>query len=682
VRHADTHADTEVIAASKLPQGADESGRARLALEATQQQLAREVAGARTLQGISTRLISEVTPESLFAQILDAAMELMSADAAGIQMLSADGQSLMLLGSKNFHPASAAYWRHVRTDAACACATAFRGRQRVVVDNVETSELLRDTQDLAEYRRSSVRAAQITPLNSRTGDPLGMISTHWRHPHAPTDDDFRLFDVLARQAADLIERARAEEAIRLSEEKYRSLFESMGEAFYLIEIVRDKDGRPADLLYLDENAAGIRLIGVSVIGKRLSKLNPRALPDWLPILDRVAQTCKSERFEKIAVSTGKWQYFHVFPAGKDRVGVLSKDISSRKLAEEALRESEERFRAIANTSPVIIWMSDANGRCVFVNQPWLDFTGQSFEEATADGGWAQPIHPEDVPIISSIYLPALERREVFQVDFRLRRADGEYRSIVSTGAPRFHGDGSFAGHVGSSLDVTERRQAEEALATINQQLADAKEDERARIARELHDDVVQRLVGLGWRLGAARDISSAPASGSVAGKIESIRAEIMNLAREVQTLSHRLHPAWMEYLGIADTVALLCREMSRGSGVEIVCQVENVREVLSRESAVCLHRVLQEALQNAIKHSRAAKVEVSLRAVPGEIEMTVQDFGVGFDPVARAYRGLGLTSMRERLKAVGGRLSIWSQADGATIQAYVPVAQAEPDNPA
>jgi PAS domain S-box-containing protein len=667
--------DDKSVGASKHLRGAGESGRAQIAFRESRERLAHEIAGARTLQAISTRLISEVTQESLFAQLLDAAMELMGADFSSIQLLAADGKTLVLIGWRNFPPASAAHWRHITTDQGCACGMALREKKRVLISDVEASEFIEEGEDLQEYRRCGIRAVQSSPLYSRSGHPLGMISTHWRHPHAPTDGDFMLFDVLARQAADLIERTRAEEAVRISEAKYRSLFENMDEAFYLIEILRDEHGRPADLLYLDENAAGVRLVGISVTGKRLGKLNPGALPEWLPIIDRVAQTGNSERFERFASSTCRWQDYHVFHAGKDRVGVLSSDIMSRKLAEEALRESEEKFRAMANTAPVIIWMSDVESRCEYVNQPWLDFTGQSLEEATGEG-WAQPIHPEDIPAIQSSYRQARERREVFHVDFRLRRADGEYRWVACSGAPRQHADGSFAGYVGSSIDVTERRQAEEAMATMNQRLADAQDDERARIARELHDDVVQRLVGLGWRLGAASGPSPAEESESGVREIENIRSEMMSLAKDVQALSHRLHPGWIEFLGIAAAARVLCREVSRHSGVEIVCHVEGVPDGLSRENAVCLHRVLQEGLQNAIKHSRAPKVDVSIRAVRDEIEMTVKDFGVGFDPGARAHQGLGLTSMRERLKAVGGRLSIWSEPDGTTLQAYVPVAGA------
>lgn len=305
-----------------------------------------------------------------------------------------------------------------------------------------------------------------------------------------------------------------------------------------------------------------------------------------------------------------------------------------------------------------------------------------FHRADAGGvarrrGWGLPIHPDDVPSIQSTYSDAHERRESFQVYFRLRRADGEYRWIVSSGAPRFDGEGSFAGFVGSSIDITERRQAEEALATINQRLADAQEDERGRIARELHDDIVQRLAALGWQIGGVSD--PAHVSETATRELAGIRAEVMNLAKDVQALSHRLHPAWIELFGIGPAANALCRGISRQSGVEIDCQIEDVPEVFSRKSAVCLHRVLQEALQNAVKHSRSPGIEVSLRVSGDDIEMVVKDFGIGFDPGTQAHRGLGLTSMKERLKAVGGRLSIASQPDGTTIHAYVPMAQSEAD---
>src|SRR5262245_14108617 len=202
-----------IIGASKSLRDITESKQTQRALQDSEQRLASEIAGARTLQAISTRLISESTLESLFVQILDAAIELMSADAGSIQMLAPDGESLTLLGCKNFHPESAAFWQRVTAEASSTCGRALRTGERVLVSDVERCDVMGGTQDLEAYRRSGIRAVQSTPMRSRSGRALGMISTHWLTPHAPTEHDFRLFDVLVRQAADLIERAQTEEAL-------------------------------------------------------------------------------------------------------------------------------------------------------------------------------------------------------------------------------------------------------------------------------------------------------------------------------------------------------------------------------------------------------------------------------------------------------------------------------------
>jgi len=181
------------------------------------------VAGAKTLQSISTRLISESTPESLYEQILGAAMELMASDAASVQMLAADHTSLRLIAWRNLHPDSAAFWQRVAVGAGSICSKALSDNERVVVADVEASEFIAGTEDQHEYRRSGIRAVQSTPLRSRSGRLLGMLSTHWRTPHDPTEEDFRFFDVLARQAADLIERTLAEETLRESEERFRRI---------------------------------------------------------------------------------------------------------------------------------------------------------------------------------------------------------------------------------------------------------------------------------------------------------------------------------------------------------------------------------------------------------------------------------------------------------------------------
>jgi len=412
-----------IIGASKIARDVTESKRAQAALRASERRLAAEIAGVRTLQAISTRLISESTQESLFAQILEAAIELMAADAGSVQMLAEDAASLTLLGCRHFHPESAVFWRRVTADASSACGHALRTGERVLVADVENCSFMTGTRDLDAYRRSGIRAVQSTPLRSRSGRPLGMISTHWRRPHTPTEDDFSLFDVLARQASDLIERAAAEAA----------------------------------------------------------------------------------------------------------------------------------------------------------------------------------------------------------------------------------------------------------LSTISQRLIEAQEEERAHIARELHDDINQRLALLGTRLSTLAHAVPGTATKDVR-KIEEAHLQVVGLLKDIQALSHRLHPPQLEFLGIAEASASMCREIASQYGVQVDFHAENVPQVMSTRIAVCLYRVLQEALQNAMKHSGAGRVEVQLCRESDQIELRVDDLGTGFELKANHGRGLGLESMRERLKAVDGQLIIRSQPQqGTSIHARVPL---------
>jgi PAS domain S-box-containing protein len=342
-------------------------------------------------------------------------------------------------------------------------------------------------------------------------------------------------------------------------------------------------------------------------------------------------------------------------------------------AQAVVRESEGRFRLVANTAPVMIWMSGADKLCTYFNHGWLEFTGRPIELELGEG-WAEGVYPEDLERCFDTYKTAFDRRESYRSEYRLRRYDGEYRWVLNQGVPRLNVDGSFAGYTGTCVDVTDRKLAEEAISTVNRRLIEAQEEERTRIARELHDDISQQLALLAVSLQRLKQ--SLPASANVISReIGAANQQIVDLGNDVQALSHRLHSSKLGVLGLAAASAGFCREFSEQHGVQIDFRSENIARDLPKEASLCLFRVLQEALQNAAKHSGSRHFQVSLKGCSDEVTLTVHDSGIGFEPEeAMRRRGLGLTSMRERLRLVAGELSIDSQPRrGTTVHARIPL---------
>jgi PAS domain S-box-containing protein len=352
------------------------------------------------------------------------------------------------------------------------------------------------------------------------------------------------------------------------------------------------------------------------------------------------------------------------------------DISSERLAEVALRESEERFRLVANSAPVLIWMADTHRLCTYVNHSWLEFTGRPMELELGNG-WAEGVHPDDLQWCLDTYVRSFDAREKFTMEYRIRRYDGEYRWILDLGVPRFNQDGSFAGYIGSCVDVTDRKLAEETLSGVNSRLIEAQERERARISRELHDDISQRLAMLTIELEqlGQKFYDSPP---DLLHRVARLRNISGDLASDVQSLSHELHSSKLEYLGITTAMRAFCHEFSNQQNVEVVFDHDDVPRTLPQDISLCLFRVSQEALQNAVKHSGVRHFDVELRCAPDAISLTVHDSGAGFDREgALKTKGLGLVSMAERVKLVGGRFSIDSQPHrGTTIRARVPLSKA------
>jgi signal transduction histidine kinase len=241
--------------------------------------------------------------------------------------------------------------------------------------------------------------------------------------------------------------------------------------------------------------------------------------------------------------------------------------------------------------------------------------------------------------------------------------------MLDIGVPRFHKDGSFAGYIGSCIDVTEHKVAQEAMSDLTRKLVEAQEQERTRIGRELHDDINQRLAMLALEL---EQLQANPSE--MQTRLQDLRKQTAELSNDVQALSHELHSSKLEYLGVVSGIRSWCKEFGERQTMDIDFK-SDVSSVVPLDIGTSLFRVLQEALHNALKHSGAKYVEVQLHEESGEIHLTIRDLGKGCDiEAARQGRGLGLTSMQERVRLVKGTITIESKPmAGTTIHVRVPV---------
>lgn len=330
-----------------------------------------------------------------------------------------------------------------------------------------------------------------------------------------------------------------------------------------------------------------------------------------------------------------------------------------------LRESEKRFRLMADSTPSLVWMCDKGGKVTYLNDRRILFTGRDLEAGLGDV-WSAVIHPDDLQNVLAANSLALERQTEFSKEYRLRRRDGVYRWMLDIAAPRINGNGAFAGFIGSAVDITDQKLATEALEKIGGQLIEAQEEERSRIARELHDDICQRLALLSMELEQANRGSNG-SSGPPNPKIEEIRRHCSEIAIDVQALSHKLHSSKLDYLGVVAAIRSFCREFCQQYDVSVEFADENVPSFLPRDVSLSLFRVTQEALHNALKHSGVSQFSVSLRGTTDEIQLEVSDEGAGFNlEEAKQDRGLGLVSMQERIHLVQGTFAIESKVNCGT----------------
>jgi PAS domain S-box-containing protein len=324
----------------------------------------------------------------------------------------------------------------------------------------------------------------------------------------------------------------------------------------------------------------------------------------------------------------------------------------------------EALYDVADIVPVPIVVVDLNGFLKYGNGAWAAATGSS-DSVHQSAIWTDACHPDDRARAVQAFRTAVATRESFEIDVRLQMAGGTYRWWSLAAVPHHDSHRRVTSYVGACTDASAKYQAEQVARRLTSRLVAAQESERSRIARELHDDLGQRLALLAAALMAAERKRRAD--------FKDVHRQLREITAAAHALSHRLHPGKLKLIGLVKTLQSLSQDVSSEFGLKVAFDADGMLLDVTGDTALCLFRVAQEALQNAVKHSGAHSIRVHIARDGMQVRLHVTDDGRGFQLRAEQSEGLGLLTMRERVELMRGTLKIRTAHDrGTTIEAVIP----------
>jgi PAS domain S-box-containing protein len=513
-------------------------------------------------------------------------------------------------------------------------------------------------------------------------------------------------------------RERTEDELRDAERRYRAIFEQAGVGVAQID---SRTGR-----FERVNRKYCEIVGRTeaemLATTFMSITHPQDLADDLTGLEHLrGGLADSFAMEKRYVRKDGsivWVLLNVAPLRKpgeelsQHIAVVQ-DITERKYAEERLRESETRFKMLADSAPVLMWMNDREG-ARFVNRAYLEFLGVSGQVVVGKYNWAAFVHPEDRQRYLQAYLSAFEKHALFDEQFRFRRHDGLYRWMRSVGQPRHSSSGELLGYVGATYDITEIKEAQarlerwsvelehavnvktaelqqsqERLRALTSELNLAEQRERKRLATELHDHLQQMLVLGKLTIGQGkRAASGVPACENILKKVDDILSEALTYSR---TLVAELSPPVLRDHGLIASLKWLAEYMKKKHEHTVTVIVpDDPRLNLPEDQRVLLFQSVRELLINSAKHAGTGRASLTMEKRADHLRITVKDEGTGFDLAAVAEAGVpsgeisskfGLYSIQERMRALGGSFTIHSAPRQGTIATLIlPLLRSAEDN--
>jgi PAS domain S-box-containing protein len=435
-------------------------------------------------------------------------------------------------------------------------------------------------------------------------------------------------------AREVTQQEQIEEALREGEARYRLLFQNMLDGFAYCRMLYDEQGRPEDFIYLDPNAAFTRLTGLlDVVGKRASEVFPGirdSEPELLRTYGRVARTGRPEKFEAYFRPLAMWLSLSVYSPHANHFVAVFDNVTEQKRAQEALRQSEERLRALADSMPQLAWTARSDGYITWYNRRWYEYTGTTPEQMEG-WGWQSVHDPATLPDVVHRWRESIATSTPFEMEFPLRGADGRFRRFLTRIFPLKDQDGQVLQWFGTNTDVTALVEAQESL----QEAARRKDEFLGMLSHELRNPLapIRNSIYV---------LEHADPTGEQAARARAV------IQRQTEHLTH-----------LVDDLLDVTR-IARGK-IELRCQRVDLRDVVRRatedfrsgmeDRGIAFHTAFSEEklwadadptrvtqvvgnlLHNAAKFtSRGGEVTLALRAIDGEAELSVRDTGTGIDP--------------------------------------------------
>ena len=560
-----------------------------------------------------------------------------------------------------------------------SCGTAIYRGEPVFVTDILNDPLWEDYRELAAA--TGLRACWSTPILSHQGHVLGSFAMYYREPRSPTPAEKRLIDIATHIAGIAIERQQAEDALKESEEQVRLFVEHTPVAVAMFD--REMRYLLTSRRWLKDNSLGEQ----DIIGRHHYELVPYIPERWKEghrrCLAGAIERCEEDIFERPdgTIDWVRWEIRPWYAASGEIGGIImfSEMITERKHAAEALRASEERFAKVfkANPQPMSLTTFD-EGRYIDVNESFLNISGYTRDEVIGHTSlelniWESPAERADL-------INRLEQQGMLHnVEMKFHIKSGAFRVFLSS-LELLDIAGQRCILVVSS-DITERKKLEDDLLRLTERLFNIQDEERRRIARELHDETAQNLFAISINLAKLLQLKS---TWDTEEKriLEESQALGEQALQEIRTLSYLLHPPLLDQAGLVAALQWYIEGFSKRSGiyVDLIAFAEIGR--LASEVETALFRIVQESLTNIRRHSGSSTASIRLERREGEIVLQIKDQGQGMpskEDLESAEEitelGVGIPGMRQRLRQLGGRLEVGSSEQGTTITARVPLTQ-------